>query len=773
MATNIDILNKYAGAKAEAVDFYDAWSLYWQAKKEAPESLLDFEKLLELRGIDEKNRTPENVEFCKALQRFAVNFAHSSLPKEEEKTNHALPGQNDLEQSLVPKEILQGARFLVNDKEAFGREYKRRFVGRLVDNYVNRLRQQQRLESVRVDITRLQNRIIDEAAIEPNETAFAQKTLEIVRSETDNAEAADLAQRILAETKSLDEIHALYRGDQILEKIQRALYRKEAPDVNPEIFAAVLVQQALDHPTESFEANLTNSAKTAKAIEAMTALRVEDETVGVSGTYNRDAKEAMKSFFRSCSDTGIKKTLAPVADAAISLFGPDTQYAVVEILTGKAFKNAVHDKRLEEYVLSVAPDYLPTLKTMQGEANAHLEALKIKHEHNRIVRFFSHLGSGPEETIKETVKFQATQGGFLNKLSLHNPLSFSGLLPSGSFRFGSIYRPRAEGETLLFNFWVRSKDGTMALLRRQGAWLTHAIFLRSGDLVGWAVRWGAGRASAAAARALGGWALKTAFGKVVGGLVGALGGPVGVAAGLLLGDLVGGLFGKIKGFFGGLLNAGRYGLAGKRKWHENPSSWQFAAFLVGAPLAIILFLSFQTMSMLSGAFFVTSPRNVGGQGDTKPIRYSGAVPNNPSEITLCPVAGEITQGPGEGATHKDVDAFDYACQAGAPVVATHDGYLVGNCNYDPMLGNYVRMVAKDTKGDTYFTTYAHLLDGCSDAVAQANPGTSPSPALITRGTTIGRCGSTGNSTGNHNHYQKNGGASLRESSLPKSCGGSG
>ncbi len=768
MTTNVDILNKYAGAKAESVDLYDAWALYLRAKDEAPDTLANFEKLLELRGV--KNRSLEDEKFCAALKQFAVNFTHGLLPKEEERVAHSLPGQNDLEPGLVPKEILQRAGALMPDQESFYNEYKRRFVGRLVDNYVKQLSQQQRLESIRVDEDRLRDRLVRDATAEPNEATFTHKALTVIGEEVKNTEAAGLAQQVFSQADTINEVRTYYHRDRVYQSLQRAYW--EAPDINPELLAAVVVEQVLDHPTEPIETSMAKSVRKAKTLETMAASHIENETTGAGGPYTSEAKEAINYFFRSYTDIGFKKTFAPVADVAVSLFGPDTQFAVAEILSGKAFRNVVHDKQFEEHIKAVAPAYLPTLLTLRDQADAQVKTLVDKHGHGRVTMFFFHLANGPEQAVKESIEVQAEHAGLLGMLSLKDNLAelLRAKPAIGSFHSGALHHCSAEGASLLIHFWLQSRDGIMAVLRRNNAFSSHVVYQKIGDVSGWILRWGAGRAGGAAKAALGRWALKTAFGKLVSGLVGAIGGPVGVVAGLLLGDAVGGLFGKIKGFFGGITNALRFGHGGKRRFYEDPSSLGFAMMLVGIPIILVFFMTFMTTSIITGAFSVTSGRPIGGatEGSSAKIAYSGQDPPA-SAITTAPAHGVLSQTPFmDTGTHKGVDAIDIVVNTGTPIVAAQDGFIVSNgtengCLWDEDLGNYVRIVGS-CGGEMCFTTYAHLLS-CSSAVTMAIPGDTKKPipaTIIKAGTNIGEADSTGNSTGSHQHTQYNGPGKLED-----------
>lgn len=97
-------------------------------------------------------------------------------------------------------------------------------------------------------------------------------------------------------------------------------------------------------------------------------------------------------------------------------------------------------------------------------------------------------------------------------------------------------------------------------------------------------------------------------------------------------------------------------------------------------------------------------------------------------LLLTPVVGPITQ----DCSFRH-PAVDYACISGAPVTATHPGYLTKD--FDPDMGHVALL-----KGETYTSSYSHL------SVVMA-------PGWYEAGDTIGTCGSTGRlSTGPHVHY---------------------
>jgi len=101
-----------------------------------------------------------------------------------------------------------------------------------------------------------------------------------------------------------------------------------------------------------------------------------------------------------------------------------------------------------------------------------------------------------------------------------------------------------------------------------------------------------------------------------------------------------------------------------------------------------------------------------------------------------PVKGWVTSGFGRraGGFHH---GLDIACAKMTPILPSMAGRVVYSAHI-PIYGKTV--VVRHRKG--YETLYAHL------AVRQVTSG-----KRVTRNTTLGKCGSTGNSTGSHVHFE--------------------
>ena len=123
---------------------------------------------------------------------------------------------------------------------------------------------------------------------------------------------------------------------------------------------------------------------------------------------------------------------------------------------------------------------------------------------------------------------------------------------------------------------------------------------------------------------------------------------------------------------------------------------------------------------------------------------SGPIP--PGCPSIWPTAsGRITQGPKTSSTHYGSEAIDIGVGMGTPILTTHPGKAIAVGSSGPY-GNYVDVYGI-CQGINYITRYAHM----------------PSvpfygEKLVNTGDQIGVVNNTGNSTGNHLHYEIRGGA---------------
>lgn len=250
-------------------------------------------------------------------------------------------------------------------------------------------------------------------------------------------------------------------------------------------------------------------------------------------------------------------------------------------------------------------------------------------------------------------------------------------------------------------------------------------------------------------------ATKKVAGKGVGGLIGAaiatvipvpgVAQALGYIAGEILMDKVIHWGGKILGgisFFlsGGMITAF---LEGKP---ESLSS-VFLLFPVALLAFLGLFLVLPWVGNLTtfsegvrDSAFVTSM----GSGDPNfvPPPFTGQPIAN-GDITACPTSGgELTQCPSGSFSHGSLNAYDIALGFGAPVRSSHPGVVSYIQHSNTGYGNLVIVKGRTPQGVEYTTYYAHL------AEIHVSPGDQ-----IPAGTLLGLVDSTGNSTGNHLHYE--------------------
>ena len=133
------------------------------------------------------------------------------------------------------------------------------------------------------------------------------------------------------------------------------------------------------------------------------------------------------------------------------------------------------------------------------------------------------------------------------------------------------------------------------------------------------------------------------------------------------------------------------------------------------------------------------------QGSPYSVVAGGVVPEG------CPsgwaVGGNyITAGPRTAsAHHRGVEAIDIGVGLGTPIIATHNGLAVPHPNSGGPYGSFVD-VNGTCNGIAFTTRYGHMI---STAFSAEQP--------VKQGQVIGYVDSTGNSTGNHLHYEIRGG----------------
>ena len=140
------------------------------------------------------------------------------------------------------------------------------------------------------------------------------------------------------------------------------------------------------------------------------------------------------------------------------------------------------------------------------------------------------------------------------------------------------------------------------------------------------------------------------------------------------------------------------------------------------------------------------------EAERKKASGGKVTPSAPSTAGfICPIAGKsrasITTGYGKYSTRSgNHTGVDFACSGGTPIMAAKAGKVVistalrrPNGSYKSY-GEYIVI----SHGDGTMTLYAHMLSG-TRAVQEG--------AQVSQGQVIGKVGSTGNSTGNHLHFE--------------------
>ncbi|RLC33784.1 hypothetical protein DRH14_04315 [Candidatus Shapirobacteria bacterium] len=168
--------------------------------------------------------------------------------------------------------------------------------------------------------------------------------------------------------------------------------------------------------------------------------------------------------------------------------------------------------------------------------------------------------------------------------------------------------------------------------------------------------------------------------------------------------------------------------------------------VIGLFVFIFISSTFRNMRISS----LVPPQTGGGESgglyeniDEGEILFEGEIPEG------CPYgwpvsSGRVTQGPatGDRSTHHGViaESIDFGANEGTGIIATHKGGV--SCRMGHGYGYFVDLTG-DCDGIKFTTRYGHLLEGSAMHCGE----------VVEAGTIIGLVDNTGNSTGNHLHYE--------------------
>ena len=125
--------------------------------------------------------------------------------------------------------------------------------------------------------------------------------------------------------------------------------------------------------------------------------------------------------------------------------------------------------------------------------------------------------------------------------------------------------------------------------------------------------------------------------------------------------------------------------------------------------------------------------------------YTGGITGSGNGTFITPLASysyiSCHFGEPDGWSGAPHGGMDFAAGYGTPIFAAADGVVV-TAGYHYSWGNYVKIYHGVVDGNQIYTLYAH----CSSLAVSAGQ-------TVTQGQTIAAVGSTGDSTGNHLHFE--------------------
>lgn len=688
---------------------------------------LAFDQVLAKRGL---RWDLTDSAFVKALEEFAQQFL--DYLKNNPELNNEL-------NSLVPREMVEKA---VSETSA----YPTSRAEILASKYVELANKKARARQIEIANEEAVKKAVSESLVSASQTSKMPEDF------SKNAGAAiaqrgDLAGQIDSEslTTVINERAKEIPFDK--ERASSALQSSIASDVaRPDIYARVRVKLQAEEPAAS-EVYLEKNTR-----------RLTDE----AAVFLSEPKEGVGqiNFFRGFAEEGsIQKGFAPVMDIAMDLVGPQNRDTIMGAIVGKSLNQAVQkpDPKLGDFTRT--PAYAEIVRAGQG-ALAHPPQVREKSFVKRLVTratmtgAIGRLAGNPDQTVKDVFRL-AKFGVFSGEFNVPAPKAPAAAAPKIS---AAVAVP-------VVMIWSVPKIYLAAAYAR----FPLDFHIDFNGLAGWMFHLGAQKVGEKAVSGLitkGAATLGVkAAGTAIGGALGtAFGGPVGtVVMGALTGFALS-LPGKVVGLF-----KKAAGMVGLEPSFLSDLPLAIAVFAVSIVILTIYFpLSFLPFNNFADkvrttALETSGERALGGGATANLANFS--YPNIPlppaSGISRNPIVNVpgafISQGPNQGNhTGSEANSYDIAVPNGTPVYPTHGGVVVdlvqnfvqGQHVLDSA-GNFVRLEGVDSSGQTYFTTYEHLLGLAPNIVVGSR---------VTPDTLLGYSDDTGNSTGPHLHYQCNGSA---------------
>jgi hypothetical protein len=658
------------------------------------------------------------------LTKFFTNIEERLPQLSTEPADTSMPREEIAERTRLYREAKMRSNDRIEEKRTVVTNKRRTFIQELVKNFEEQTRAAIQKEAEAASIT------------SPEEARKLERSL-VDKLQVSDAEKRDTLSTIEKNVRDVrndylqEEAH-YQKTDKTLKLVQQEILEGQNPPIHTTNFIDTAVKLT-ETTTLSPERILTQAGQTTRIQEAVS---MDTTTLSLGG----------HGFFQKTAGSRLaEKTLAPVADLIFDNLKPNEQIAVLREVFTKSLD------RIEDTTLKtgkfIAESRVLKNALLVGDYKTSPQSLGVAVQ--KISSDFFQSFRGIDEQT-----FQVMQVMYMNAASPdwaaaeHTKQLFAQIMYSGAHR--------------VFNATLK-KGGKWAL--KEGA--KQVVKKTASDAIG---------------EFLGG-ALASIFGPEAV--------PIGVAIGKLIGPVIDAAINITTRAATLALNGAGTVLTTIMEGKEMSlldTALLLPIIIVGVLVLFFLFPSifnisnFQedtktralSESMVAGG--ILGPDRSGApQGEVVIWSYAGDPPVSDAP-TDSPVRGGIcTQGPYGSFSHKGIKAYDFANSQGAPVFATHDGYVVSYHDGIPpytfinsSYGNYVLLVGKTPSGAKFFTMYAHLLS--VDPVVAAAAG---KPIVIHRGQQVGTEDATGSTygsniggTGIHLHYQYQGPGEL---SLPYTC----